>query len=128
VRFRVQNISKGQCEVWGNEYDGGRYQRVAFVLYDEGMWHWSAKHNEPPFFMPFYTREFKIRRECINDCIRTALLRQAQRAIDGGKGLRRDMWHCPCRTALHDMQRSHLFSIKEMHDMRERMERSEVDE
>ena len=112
MRFRVKNISKGYCEVWGNE------QRMACVMYDEGMWHWSAKHNEPPFFMPFYTYEFKTRRECVNHCIRTALLRQAKRAIEGGKGLS----HCPCRSALHDMQRSHLFSSVEMHEMRERME------
>ena len=126
MRFRVTNIRPGYCEVWANEYDGGRYQKLALVVRDEGMWSWHAKEHEPPFDMPFYTREFKTRREGINDCIRTALLRQALHAIDGGKGLRRDMWHCPCRTALHDMQRSHLFSIKEMHDVRERMESSGV--
>ena len=124
MRFRVTNIRPGYCEVWANERDGGRYQQLALVVRDEGMWSWHAKEHEPPFDMPFYTREFKHRLACIIGCERTALLRQAQRAIDEGKGFSGIHWHCPCRMALHDMQRSGLFSIVEMHEMRERMEAS----
>ena len=123
MKFRVQNISKGYCEVWGNEHDGGRYGLVATVkrLSNAG-WHWSATDY---YVLPednFVAQS--TRRECINNCIRTALLRQAQRAIDGGNGLSREFWHCPCRGALHDMQRSHLFTFAEMREMREMMEAS----
>lgn len=130
MRFRVTNIKSGYCEVWANTCDGGRYQKLAVVMRDEAgngrgrTWHWSAKEKEPPFYMPFYTYGFRTRRECVNYCVRTALLRQAQRAIDGGKGFSGVNWHCPCRDALSDMRESGLFSIVELHEMRERMEAS----
>lgn len=123
MRFRVTNIRLGYCEVWANTHDGGRYEQIASVKrLDNDGWHWAAKDY---YILPednFVAQS--TRRECIIDCKRTALLRQAQRAIDGGKGLSREHWHCPCRAALHDMQRSRLFSIVEMHEMRERMEAS----
>ena len=131
MRFRVTNIRPGYCEVWANTFDGGRYDKLAEVK-QKGVdgWCWDNYDWQPGIggFMGWggkqLSKGFKTRRECIIDCKRTALLRQAQRAIDGGKGLSREYWHCPCRNALWDMQRSHLFSIVEMHEMRERMEAS----
>ena len=127
MRFRVTGIERGKCEVWANTHDGGRYEPLAFVLRDDAgdgkAWHWSAKHNEPPFFMPFYTYGFKTRRGCINHCIRTALLRQAERAIEQvmARPELNEILRSPTRHALHDMRRSRLFSFVEMHEMRERM-------
>lgn len=121
MRFRVQNISKGYCEVWCNRHDGSRYERMATIRrLDNGGWHWWSTdyYNLPE---ANYVSQ-RTRRDCIVDCERTALLKQAQRAIDGGKGLSRQHWHCPCRGALHDMQRSHLFTSMEMREMREKME------
>ena len=35
MRFRVKNIRNGYCEVWANERDGQRYQRLACVMRDK---------------------------------------------------------------------------------------------
>lgn len=42
MRFRVQNIKKGYCEVWANERPGQRYECIAKVRRLENGWHWLA--------------------------------------------------------------------------------------
>lgn len=113
MRFRVTNIRPGYCEIWANERDVGRYQKLAIIVRDEGMWSWHAKEHEPPFDIPFYTREFKHRLACITDCERTALVRQMVRAIER-QPKESQHWHSPRRDALADMERSHLFTWEEM--------------
>lgn len=113
MRFRVTSIRPGYCEVWANERDGERYQKLAVIVRDEGMWSWHAKEHEPPFDMPFYTREFEHRLACIIDCERTALIRQMKHAIER-QPKKSKHWHSPRRDAFADMERSHLFTLEEL--------------
>ena len=112
MRFRVQNIRKGYCEVWANERDGQRYQKLATVMRDDdGSWRWSARHDKPPFFMPWYTYEFKSRRECINDCMKTALKSLVRHAIER-QPKESQHWHSPRRDAWCDVERyMYLFDM-----------------
>jgi hypothetical protein len=119
MRFRVKNIHKGYCEVWANESDGQMYQRLACVMRDKNtggagyVWVWSAKHNEPPFYMPFFTHEFGTRREAIIDCEKWALKMLVERAINQQPKESRH-WHSPRRDALCAVTKSHLFTRDEL--------------
>lgn len=35
MRFRVQNIRNGYCEIWANERDGQRYQKRLMTFEEE---------------------------------------------------------------------------------------------
>ena len=122
MRFRVQNIRKGYCEVWANEHDGERYQKLAVVMRDDdGSWRWSARHDKPPFYMPWYTYEFNSRRKCINNCMRTALMRLVERSIEQ-QPKESQHYHSPRRDALFDVKRSYLFNYGEMEEIKRRLE------
>jgi hypothetical protein len=122
MRFRVKNIHKGYCEVWANESDGQMYQRLACVMRDKStggagyVWVWSAKHNEPPFYMPFFTHEFGTRREAVIDCERWALKRLVELAIER-QPKESWHWHSPRRDAFFDVERSYLFTDEEMEEI-----------
>ena len=127
MRFRVQNVRKGYCEVWANEHDGRRYQRLAVVmrenLPDDRCWHWSAKENKPPFHMPHITTAFPTRTMCIEDCERWALKRLVDRAIER-QPKESQHWHSPRRDAWSDVERHrHLFTMHgEIEAIKERLE------
>jgi len=123
MRFRVQNIRKGYCEVWANERDGQRYQRLACVMRDKNtggagyVWVWSAKHNEPPFYMPFFTHEFDTRHEAVLDCEKWALKRLVERAIER-QPKESPHWHSPRRDAWCDVRRhDYLFTHDELEEI-----------
>lgn len=120
MRFRVKSVRKGYCEVWANEHDGGRYQKLAVIVRDEGMWSWHAKEHEPPFDMPFYTYEFETRRECIVNCMRTALKRLVEHAIEQ-QPHESPHWHSPRMDALCEVCRSRLFTLKEEGEIEKRL-------
>ena len=126
MRFRVQNIRPGYCEVWANEFDGQRYQLLAVVMRDKNtggagyVWGWSAKHNEPPFFMPFFTYEFGTRREAVIDCKKWALKRLVERAIER-QTEESPHWHSPRRDALCEVRRSGLFTLDEQDEIEKRL-------
>ena len=123
MRFRVTNIKPGYCEIWANERDGYRYKKLAVVKFDESRddrrWHWSAKENEPPFYMPSLTHAFLLRRDCIADCIRTALIRQMERAIEQ-QPKESEFWNSPRRDALSDIWHSGYFSWDEKEEWQEK--------
>ena len=124
MRFRFQNIHKGYCEVWANERDGQRYQKLAVVTRDDdGSWHWSAKHDKPPFFMPLCTQWFKSRHECVYDCMKKALKRMVDRAVER-QPKESQHWHSPRRDALSDVERHRqLFYMHgEIEAIKERLE------
>lgn len=130
MRFRVKNIRKGYCEVWANERDGGRYQKLATVMRDDdGSWRWSARHDKPPFFIPWYAYEFKSRHECVNDCMKTALKMLVRHAIER-QPKESKHWHSPRRDAWHDIKRHrHLFVMHgEIEAIKERLETFEEDQ
>jgi hypothetical protein len=77
------------------------------------VWVWSAKHNEPPFYMPFFTHEFGTRREAIIDCEKWALKMLVERAINQQPKESRH-WHSPRRDALCAVTKSHLFTQEEL--------------
>lgn len=127
MRFRVQNICKGYCEVWANEHDGQRYQRLACVMRDKStggagyVWVWSAKHDEPPFYMPFFTYEFKTRHEAVLDCERWALKRLVEHAIEQ-QPKESPHWHSPRRDAWCDVSRhDYLFAHDELEEIDKRL-------
>lgn len=119
MNFRVQNIKPGYCEIWANTSHGARYQRLAVVMRDKSSngkgesWHWSAKHDEPPFFMPSRTGEFCTRYECIIDCERLALKSLVERAIRE-QPQESEHWHSPRRDALSEVVASHFFTPDEV--------------
>lgn len=127
MRFRVQSIKPGYCEIWANEHTGQRYQKLAVVMRDESSngkgesWHWSAKHDEPPFHMPFRTSEFRTRRECINDCKRWALKKMVERAIEK-QTEESPHWHSPRRDAWNKVISSGLFTHEEVEEIKRRLE------
>lgn len=111
MRFRVTNISKGYCEVFANRYDGGRYERIAYVTRLDNGWLWTALD-----YLILPEENFvaqSTRKDCIVDCERTALVRQMERAIEM-QPKRSDDWHSPRRTAFRDMDASNLFTLEEM--------------
>lgn len=135
MRFRVKNIRNGYCEVWANERDGQRYQRLACVMRDKStggaghVWVWSAKHNEPPFFMPFFTTTFPTRTMCIEDCEKWAIKMLVRHAIER-QPKESPHWHSPRRDAWHDVERHrHLFTMYgEMEAIKERLETFEEEQ
>lgn len=115
MRFRVQNIRKGYCEVWANERDGQRYQKLAVVVHenlpDDKSWHWSAKHDEPPFYMPYFTTAFPTRTMCILDCEKWALKMLVKHAIER-QPKESQHWHSQRWDAWSDVERHrHLFAM-----------------
>lgn len=123
MRFRVQNIRSGYCEVWANERDGQRYERIAKVKrLDNGVWHWLATDY---YILPEdnYVAQ-GTRRECINDCKRTALRRLVERAINQ-QPKESPHWHSPRRDALNDVKNSHLFTFDEVEEIAQRLRKFE---
>ena len=108
----MTNIKPGYCEIWANEYDGGRYHVIANIKrLDNDSWHWVATDY---FILPednFVSQS--TRRDCIIDCKRTALIRQMEHAITKQPKESR-FWNSPRRLALCDMNHSHLFTWEEM--------------
>ena len=121
MRFRVQNIKPGYCEIWANEYPGQRYLRLALVMYDDEAktWHWSAK-SKPPLFMPHYSYEFRTRREAIVNCKRTALKMLVECAI-AQQTEESPHWHSPRRDAWCDVMESNLFTWEEEDEIKKRL-------
>ena len=121
MRFRVKNIRPGYCEVWANERDGQRYQLLAVVMRDDDMsWRWSARHNDSPFHMPFYTYGFATRRDAVRGCERAALRRLLERAIQQ-QPKESPHWHSPRRDALCEVRRSGLFTLAELYEIEKRL-------
>ena len=112
MRFRVTNIRPGYCEVWANEYDGGRYDKMAEVK-QKGIdgWRW-CNYEE-------LSRGFMLRRDCIADCIRTALIHQMELAIEQ-QPKESEFWHSPRRDALLDIWHSGYFSWDEKENWEEK--------
>lgn len=111
MRFRVTSIRPGYCEVFANRYDGGRYERIAYVKRLDNCWHWVAVDY---FILP--EENFLVqstRRKCIINCKKTALIRQMEHAI-ARQPKESEHWHSPRRDALADMQRSHLLTSNEL--------------
>lgn len=119
MRFRVQNVRKGYCEVWANEHDGQRYERVAVIHRHKGGWHWNSTdyHVLPPS-----TKEpHGTRRECVNDCMRTALKRLVEHAVER-QPKESPHWHSPRRNAWCDVMRyDDLFSHVELEEIDKRL-------
>ena len=124
MKFRLRNIKPGQAEFVGNARAGERYKRLALIVRDEGMWGYTTKDEFADEFghLPCFTKQWRTRRECFEWLARWFLKRQAERAIEGGKGFSKIFWHCPCRDALSDMRESGLFSVAELREWREKME------
>lgn len=114
MRFRVRSIRKGYCEVWANECDGQRYGRIATVKRLDNGWHWLATdyHILPE---DNYVAQ-STRRDCINDCMRTALNRLVMRAIEQ-QPKESQHWHSPRRDAFFDVKRSCLFTGEELEEI-----------
>ena len=124
MRFLVKNIRKGYCEVWANERDGQRYECIATVKrldnggWHCGGWHW---HSTDYYILPEvnYVAQ-STRRECVNDCMRTALKKLVERAIER-QPKDSQHWHSPRRDAFFDVKRSYLFTGEEMEEMAKRL-------
>jgi len=118
MRFRVKNIKKGHCEVWANERDGQRYERIAFVKRLDKGWHWSATDY---LVLPEdnYVAQ-GTRRECIADCKRTALKRLVEHAIEQ-QPHESPHWHSPRRDALCAVEDSHVFTWEEREEIKGRL-------
>ena len=125
MRFRVQNIRPGYCEVWANKYIGQRYWRIATVTrLDNNGWRWLA---EDYYILPEdnYVAQ-GTRRDCINDCKRTALLRLVEHAIEG-QPKESKHWHSPRRDAWCTVKASHLFTQDELGEIKTRLTTFEED-
>lgn len=119
MRFRVQNIKPGYCEIWANERDGQRYERMACVTRLDNGWHWLATDYH---ILPEDNHVAQsTRRGCIVNCKRTALMRLVEHAIER-QPKETSHWHSPRRDAMADVRRSHLFTREEMEEMRRRLE------
>ena len=120
MRFRVKNIRKGYCEVWANERDGQRYERIAEIRRLDNGWHWLATdyHILPE---ENYVAQ-STRRECVNDCMKTALKMLVRHAIER-QPKESQHWHSPRRDAWSDVERQrHLFTMHgEIEAIRERL-------
>ena len=122
MRFRVKNIRKGYCEVWANERDGQRYERIAEVRrLDNGGWHWLATNYH---ILPEenYVAQ-STRRECVDDCMKTALKMLVRHAIER-QPRESQHWHSPRRDAWSDVERHrHLFAMHgEIEAVKKRLE------
>ena len=126
MRFRVQNIRPGYCEIWANERTGQRYRKIAIVKQlDNKGWHWLATDY---YILPEenYVAQ-STRRHCIKDCKRTALMRLAEHAIDR-QPKESPHWHSPRRDAWGTVTASHLFTQVELGAIKERLESFEESE
>jgi hypothetical protein len=121
MRFRVQNIRKGYCEVWANERDGQRYKRMAEVRrLDNGGWHWLATDY---YILPEENYVAQgTRHDCICDCKKTALKRLVRHAIER-QPRESQHWHSPRRDAWHDVKsHSYLFAMHgELEEIKKRL-------
>ena len=116
MRFRVQNIRKGYCEVWANKYDGQRYERIATVKrLDNDGWHWLATDH---YTLPEENYVAQgTRHDCICDCMRAALKRLVERAIEE-QPKESPHWHSPRRDAWCDVRRhDYLFAHDELEEI-----------
>ena len=127
MNFRVQSIKRGYCEIWANTRTGQRYQRLAAVQRDEkkdggdGKWRWAARHDEPPFFMPWFTYAFDTRKECVENCEKWALKRMVDRAI-AQQTEESPHWHSPRRDAWCNVTAFiWLFTSEELSDIKRRL-------
>jgi len=118
MRFRVTNIKPGYCEIWANERDGQRYERIATVNRLDNGWHWLATdyHILPE---DNYVAQ-STRLWCINDCKRTALKRLVERAISQ-QSKESQHWHSPRRDAWCTVSASHLFTQDELKEIKKRL-------
>lgn len=129
MRFRVQNISRGYCEIWVNERDGKRYRKLAVVRRDrDGSWHWAVRGGTAAPFEDWAaysdairTYALRTRRECILDCERCALMRLVDHAIER-QPKESPHWHSPRRDAMADIRRSRLFTKEEKEEIKSRLE------
>lgn len=118
MRFRVQNIRPGYCEVWENERDGQRYKCIATVKRLDNGWHWLAVDHH---ILP--ERNYVAqgtRRDCINDCKRTALSRLVAHAIEQQPN-ESPHWHSPRRDAWCTVTASRLFTQDELKEIKKRL-------
>lgn len=124
MRFRVQNIRPGYCEIWANERTGQRYSRIAFVKRLDNGWHWLA---DDYYILPEenYVAQ-STRRDCINDCKRTALLRLVEHAIERQPNESKH-WHSPRRDTWCTVTASHLFTQNELGAIKTRLTTFEED-
>lgn len=125
MRFRVRNVRYGYCEVWANERDGQRYGRMAAIYRNKDGWHWLATDC---YALPEknYVAQ-STRRECINDCMRTALKRLVEHAIER-QPKESPHWHSPRRDAWCDVMRyDDLFSRVELEEMDKMLKTFEED-
>ena len=128
MRFRVKNIRKGYCEVWVNERDGQRYERISEVRrLDNGGWHWLATDY---YILPEENYVAQgTRRECVGDCMKTALKMLVRHAIEK-QPKESKHWHSPRRDAWHDVWRyRYLFAMHgEIEAIKKRLETFEEDQ
>ena len=111
MRFRVQNIRPVYCEVWANEHDGQRYERIAVVTRLDNGWHWLATNY---YILPEdnYVAQ-STRRGRVNECKRTALKRLVEHAINQ-QPKESQHWHSPRNDAWCMVTASHLFTQEEL--------------
>lgn len=118
MRFRVTNIKPGYCEIWANEHDGQRYDRMAVILRHKDGWHWNSVNYR--VLPDFDNTQHGTRREAINDCMRTALKRLVERAIEQ-QPKESPHWHSPRRDAWCTVTASHLFTQDELEEIKKRL-------
>ena len=120
MRFRVKNIRNGYCEVWANKHDGQRYERIAEVKrLDNDGWHWLATDY---YILPEENYVAQgTRHDCICDCMRAALKRLVERAIEE-QPKESQHWHSPRRDAWCDVSRhDYLFAHDELEEIDKRL-------
>ncbi len=114
MRFCVKKVRKGYCEVWANERDGQRYKLMAVIHRSKDGWRWnSVDYHVLP---PSAKEPFGTRRECVNDCMRTALKWLVEHAIER-QPRESPHWHSPRRDAFFDVKRSYLFTGEEIEEI-----------
>lgn len=118
MRFRVTNIKPGYCEIWANERDGQRYERIATVKRLDNGWHWLATDYHILSEDNYVAQG--TRRECIVDCMRTALSRLVTHAIEQQPKESRH-WHSPRWDAWCTVTASHLFTQDELKEIEKRL-------
>lgn len=121
MNLKVRNIKPSYCELWANEHRGSRYEEVARIRRMPDVWRWIATSVSvlPQVLRPPH----QTRRECVEECKRTALLYLAEQAIEREQERPSLRWHKrrPTRDALHSMRESGCFSIAELEEMAKRM-------
>ena len=131
MRFRVQNIRKGYCEVWANKRDGQRYRWIAYVkrLNDGWQWQRTGRCTYRDGLLPDENHTTQpTRRECVIDCMRTALKRLVERAIER-QPKESPHWHSPRRDAWCDVRRhDYLFAHDELEEIDKRLKTFEEDQ